>query len=48
MSDIITNNWGLKILAIILALVVYHSLKSDSSKTDPSNDRPLFQSSPSA
>lgn len=43
MSAYITNNWGLKLLALILALVVYHSLKTNSYKTDSTNDRPLFQ-----
>ena len=37
------RNWGLKLLALILAIIVYHSLKTQShaSSADP-HDRPLF------
>ena len=36
------GNWGLKLLALVLAIVVYHALKTDTSG-NKSNDRPLFQ-----
>lgn len=40
----LTRNWGLKILALILAIIVYHSLKTGhESGSDTSNDRHLFQ-----
>lgn len=48
MSDLITNNWGLKLLAIILALVVYHSLKTSSPDSNSNNERTIFQSDQSA
>jgi len=37
------GRWGLRILALILAIVVYHSLKNESSRPDTRNDRTLFQ-----
>jgi YbbR domain-containing protein len=36
-------NWGLKLLALILAIVVYHAMKSDSGNNDR-HDRHLFKS----
>ena len=38
-----SGNWGLKLLALILAIVIYHSLKNESSQTNAGNDRSLFQ-----
>lgn len=38
------ENWGLKLLALILAIVIYHSMKSDSGNHASYNDRQLFQS----
>lgn len=38
------DNWGLKLVALILAIVTYHALKDNSGKnTDKHNDRRLFQ-----
>ena len=37
------GNWGLKLLALILAIVIYHSLQNESSQTNAGNDRSLFQ-----
>ena len=37
------GNWGLKLLALILAIVIYHSLKNESSQTNAGNDRSIFQ-----
>jgi YbbR domain-containing protein len=37
-------NWGLKLLALVLAIVIYHAMKSDSGKNTNNNDRRLFQS----
>lgn len=38
------ENWGLKFLALILAIVIYHSLKNESSQsTNGNNDRSFFQ-----
>ena len=38
-----SGNWGLKLLALLLAIVIYHSLKNESSQTNAGNDRSLFQ-----
>ena len=37
------GNWGLKLLALILAIVIYHSLKNESAQTSNGNDRSFFQ-----
>ena len=37
------GNWGLKLLALILAIVIYHSLKNESAQTPNGNDRSFFQ-----
>ena len=37
------GNWGLKLLALILAIVIYHSLKNESTQTSAGNDRSIFQ-----
>ena len=39
------GNWGLKLLALILAIIVYHSLKPDIGFTQETNDRHIFQPS---
>ena len=44
MSILKNGNWGLKLLALILAIVIYHSLKNESSRsTSGNNDRSFFQ-----
>ena len=44
MTNFLKNgNWGLKLLALILAIVIYHALKSESAQNTHHNDRPLFQ-----
>ena len=35
------GNWGLKLLALALALIIYHSLSG--SHRDSTNDRTFFQ-----
>ena len=35
--DFFTSNWGLKILALIFAIVVFYSMKEPSSKKEPSS-----------
>lgn len=38
------DNWGLKLLALVLAIVTYHALKDDTSTQNGiKNDRKLFQ-----
>jgi len=39
-----TRNWGLKLLALALAIVIYHSLKPAEGTHQKNNDRTLFQS----
>lgn len=41
--SVLTHNWGLKLLALVLAIIVYHSLKPDIGFTQESNDRHIFQ-----
>ncbi len=38
-----TKNWGLKLLALILAIIVYHSLKPQVGSSRKSDDRNIFQ-----
>ena len=38
------GNWGLKLLALILAIVVYITLKNESAQNGHRNDRTIFQS----
>ena len=40
--SVLTYNWGLKLLALVLAIIVYHTLKTGSSKDTDPNDRHLF------
>ena len=35
------GNWGLKLLALLLAIVIYHAIKSNSAGTG-NNDRNTF------
>jgi len=37
------GNWGLKLLALILAIVIYHALKDDPARTAITHDRHFFQ-----
>ena len=43
MSLFKNGNWGLKLLALILAIIIYHSLKNESAQNSNGNDRPFFQ-----
>ena len=44
MSIFKNGNWGLKFLALILAIIIYHSLKDDSARdNNGNNDRSFFQ-----
>ena len=43
MNILKNGNWGLKLLALILAIVIYHSLKNESSQSNNGNDRSFFQ-----
>ena len=37
------GNWGLKLLALVLAIVIYHVLKTETVQTDTHDTAPLFQ-----
>jgi len=39
---LITENWGLKILALVLAIVIYHALKTETTRTQTPDDRHIF------
>ena len=43
LTTLFTENLGLKLLALALAIVVYHALKTDSASNTERNDRHLFQ-----
>ena len=41
---LVTENWGLKLLALLLAIILYHSLKTgDGYYYHTDNDKQLFQ-----
>lgn len=41
---LLTDNWGLKLLALFIAIILYHSLKTgDGYYYHTDNDRQLFQ-----
>ena len=40
---LLTDNWGLKLLALLLAIIIYHSLKTgDGYYYHTDDDRQLF------
>lgn len=44
LGGILTHNWWLKLLSLVLAIIVYHSLKTDhTADSANTNDRHLFQ-----
>ena len=43
MNILKNGNWGLKLLALILAIVIYHSLKKESAQSTNGHDRSFFQ-----
>ena len=38
------GNWGLKLLALILAFVIYYALKNESAERGRTHDRSILQS----
>ena len=42
-ASLLTHNWWLKLLALLLAIIVYHSLKPEGTKIRNPNDRKLFE-----
>ena len=43
MNLIKNGNWGLKLLALVLAIVIYHALKDKTVHPERNNDRNIFQ-----
>lgn len=39
----ITDNWGLKLLALVLAIAIYYALKNDGEEPRNNHDRRIFQ-----
>jgi hypothetical protein len=39
---LLTDNWGLKLLALLLALIIYHTMKSEDSRQHSENDRQQY------
>ena len=37
------GNWGLKLLALVLAIVTYYTIKNESAAGGRSHDRHIFQ-----
>ena len=44
-TEFLTGNWGLKILALVLAIVIYYAIKNESASNGRSYDRRIFQQS---
>jgi hypothetical protein len=42
LANAFAHNWGLKLLSLALALIIYHSLKSDKPQT-ANDQRRIFQ-----
>lgn len=43
MNVLKNGSWGLKLLALILAIVIYYALKDGTNRSGQNNDRSLFQ-----
>lgn len=39
---LLTDNWGLKVMSLLLALIIYHSMKSEDSRPRTDNDRKQY------
>ncbi len=42
-ADLFRRNWGLKLLALALAILVYHTFKPTGNPATTIHDRQLFQ-----
>ena len=42
-ASLLTHNWWLKLLALLLAIIAYHSLKPQGTKIRNPDDRHLFE-----
>lgn len=44
LGEALTKNWGLKLLSLALAIVIYHAMKpADARRSQDRNDRNIFQ-----
>ena len=43
MKTLKKGNWGLKLLALILAIVIYQALKDETVRNQTEHDRNFFQ-----
>ena len=41
--EFLAGNWGLKLLALVLAIVIYYTIKNESALSGRNHDRKLFQ-----
>lgn len=41
--DALTRNWWLKLLSVVLAIIIYHSLKTENATPKDPHDTSLFQ-----
>ena len=39
---LLTDNWGLKVMSLLLAIIIYHSMKSEDSRSRTDNDRKQY------
>ena len=44
MKSLKNGNWGLKLLALILAIVIYHALKDEAAGSGRIHERTIFKS----
>ena len=42
-AELLTKNWGLKLLSLLLAVIIYHSLKTEHDGVGADNDRHFIQ-----
>ena len=47
-ASLLTHNWGLKLLSLVLAIVIYYAIKTESARSGRTsqhqNDSTIFQS----
>jgi hypothetical protein len=40
--SLVTRNWALKLLSLVLALLIYNTLKQQDARQPPAHERKLF------
>ena len=38
------GNWGLKLISLVLAIVIYYTIKTETAGSGSNHDRTIFQS----